>query len=144
MSVAYRPLISYQSWHPDILSQLFWGSVSFKGCHFQMHIVRTHTLHMSRRAYSLIFTPHLLGKSFFIACRETSVLVKVSWILNYSKSIQISEPLGTATMWPVRPWEEFHHSQRHLASVAWCWERTNTGGGVGGTADLSSSSISAA
>lgn len=57
--------------------------------------VRTHALHMARRACNLIFAPRLLGQDFFffIACRETSVWVRVSRILNYSESIQINEPL---------------------------------------------------
>ena len=54
--------------------------------------VRIHALRMPTRAYNLIFILHLLNQSFFIICRETSILVKVLRILNYSKSIQISDP----------------------------------------------------
>lgn len=92
ISAANRPLISYQSWHPEVLPNgpgycfLKWMQSSDAWAP-----IRTHALHMSRRTYNLIFTPHLLGQSFFIAGREISILVKVLWILNYSKSIQVNE-----------------------------------------------------
>ena len=54
--------------------------------------VRIHALHMPTRAYNLIFILHLLNQSFFITCRETSILVKVLRILNYSTNIQINDP----------------------------------------------------
>lgn len=79
ISAAPRPLISYGSWHPEVLPNNSSG-VPFpqmdaisNACAF----VRKHALHISRTTCNLIFIPHLLGQSFFVACRETSFLVKV-------------------------------------------------------------------